>query len=128
MDHSYDIFRTLPDDGRPVWIEAVATLEQASAICADSGWPAFREGTISITVPGMTVLGGSRVRLVSRFNCAIRTDVVTRGFAISFSALVRVAFSDRFRLSYVTSTSSATYYPDDQANHHQRADNSDPNI
>jgi len=29
MDHKYDIFRTFPDDGRPVWIEAVATLEQA---------------------------------------------------------------------------------------------------
>jgi hypothetical protein len=29
MDHKYDIFRTFPDDGRPVWIEAVASLEQA---------------------------------------------------------------------------------------------------
>ena len=29
MDHKYDIFRTYPDDGRPVWIEAVANLEQA---------------------------------------------------------------------------------------------------
>ena len=29
MDHMYDIFRTYPDDGRPVWIEAVATLEHA---------------------------------------------------------------------------------------------------
>jgi hypothetical protein len=29
MDHTYDIFRTSSDDGRPVWIEAVATLEQA---------------------------------------------------------------------------------------------------
>jgi hypothetical protein len=29
MDRKYDIFRTLPDDGRPVWIEAVESLEQA---------------------------------------------------------------------------------------------------
>jgi len=29
MVHMYDIFRTYPDDGQPVWIEAVASLEQA---------------------------------------------------------------------------------------------------
>jgi len=29
MDRTYDIFRTYPDDERPVWIEAVASLEHA---------------------------------------------------------------------------------------------------
>jgi hypothetical protein len=29
MDGTYDIFRTYPDDERPVWIEAVASLEHA---------------------------------------------------------------------------------------------------
>jgi hypothetical protein len=29
MDRKYDIFRTFPNDGRAVWIEAVESLEQA---------------------------------------------------------------------------------------------------
>jgi hypothetical protein len=29
MDRRYDSFRTRPDDGRHVWIEAVESLEQA---------------------------------------------------------------------------------------------------
>jgi hypothetical protein len=42
------------------------------------------------TVPGMVVLGCSRIRAVSRFSSAILPDLDMRGFAISFLTLARV--------------------------------------
>jgi hypothetical protein len=42
------------------------------------------------TVPGIVVLGCSRIRAVSRFSSAILPDLDTRGFAISFLTLARV--------------------------------------
>ena len=42
------------------------------------------------TVPGIVVLGCSRIREVSRFSAAILPDLAMRGFAISFLTLARV--------------------------------------
>ena len=46
------------------------------------------------TVPGMVVLGCSRVRAVSRFSSVILADLAMRGFAISFLTLARIARPD----------------------------------
>ena len=45
-------------------------------------------------VPGMVVLGSSRVRAVSRFSSEILADLAMRGFAISFLTLACVARPD----------------------------------
>jgi hypothetical protein len=47
-------------------------------------------------------------REAMEFNCAILTDLVTHGLALSFSMLTRIAFSDRFGLFICARYSSAT--------------------
>jgi hypothetical protein len=59
---------------------------------AFSGWPG--DTIILSTVPGMVVLGRSRVRVVSRFSSIILADLAVRGLAISFVTLARIAVSD----------------------------------
>jgi hypothetical protein len=54
-------------------------------------WLERGDGMILLTVPGMVVLGCSRMRVVSRFSSAILADLAMRGFAISFLTLARVA-------------------------------------
>jgi len=48
------------------------------------------------TVAGMVVLGGSGIREVSRFSCAILADLAMRGMAISFFTLLRLALPGAF--------------------------------
>ena len=48
------------------------------------------------TVPVMTAVGCSGVRVVSRFTSAIFADLAMRGFAISFKMLARAASSGSF--------------------------------
>jgi hypothetical protein len=49
---------------------------------------------ILATVPGMVVLGCSRVRAVSRFSSVLLADLAMPGFAISFLTLAYVARPD----------------------------------
>jgi hypothetical protein len=48
------------------------------------------------TVPGIVVLGCSRIRAVSKFSAAILPDLDMRGFAISFLTLARVELPGLF--------------------------------
>jgi hypothetical protein len=43
------------------------------------------------TVPGMVILGCSRIRVVSRFSSAILPDLAIRDFTISFFTLAGIA-------------------------------------
>src|SRR5690348_12581622 len=47
-------------------------------IWASSGWLGCGDGMILLRVPGIVVLGCSRIRAVSRFNSAILADLAKR--------------------------------------------------
>lgn len=56
----------------------------------------MKDGMILSTVPGMLVLAGSGVRVVSSFSSAIFADLAMRGFPISFLTRARVLSLDSF--------------------------------